>query len=61
MALIVSTTRSVEKRPGHAVTVCDTLVFEDEEQGKKFVKDNKQFVFHYQKARMIYVTGDSKI
>lgn len=53
MALIVSTTKSVEKRPGHSVTICDTLVFENEAEGKQFVKDNKQFVFHYQKARMI--------
>ncbi|WPK37694.1 hypothetical protein [Escherichia phage AV124] len=53
MALIVATTRSVEKRPGHSFTECDTLIFEDEEQGKKFVKDNKQFVYNVQKARVI--------
>ena len=53
MALIVATTRSVEKRPGHSFTECDTLIFEDEEQGKKFVKENKQFVYHVQKARVI--------
>lgn len=53
MALIVATTRSVEKRPGHSFTECDTLIFEDEEQGKKFVKENKQFVYHVQKARII--------
>lgn len=53
MALIVATTRSVEKRPGHSFTECDTLIFEDEEQGKKFVKENKQFVYHVQKARTI--------
>lgn len=53
MALIVATTRSVEKRPGHSFTECDTLIFEDEEQGKKFVKENTQFVYHVQKARVI--------
>lgn len=53
MALIVATTKSVEKRSGHTKAVCDTLIFEDEKQGREFVKQNKQFVFHVQKARII--------
>lgn len=53
MALIVSTTRAISKG-GKLKSICDTLVFENEEEGRQYVKKNKQFVFHTQKAGIIH-------
>ncbi len=32
---------------------CDTIIFEDEEQGRKFIEDNKTFVYSVQKAPIV--------
>lgn len=51
MALIVCTSRPVKDRPVKAETT--TLVFEDEEMGRQYVKDHATFVFSVQKAELI--------
>ena len=59
MALIVSTTRTVANGGKSLKCKCDTLVFENEEEGAAFVKENKGLVTHYQKARLIHEQRDN--
>lgn len=54
MALIVSTVRTAANGGKSVKAKCDTLVFENEEQGRQFVEDNKGFVLHVQKARLVH-------
>ncbi|WNT48280.1 hypothetical protein SPLA5a_PHROGS00197 [Salmonella phage SPLA5a] len=51
MALIVSVTRAVKDKPLKAQ--CETLIFEDEEQGRQYVEEHATFVFSVQKARIV--------
>lgn len=52
MALVVCTNRP-HKTMKKIEAVCDTVVFEDEAEGRAFVKANKTFVFSVQKAELI--------
>jgi len=52
MALIVSTSKAVIKG-GKLRSTSETLVFENEDEGRKYVEQNKTWVIHSQKARLI--------
>lgn len=51
MALIVSISRVTKDRPLKAE--CESLIFEDEKEGRQYVKDHATFVFSVQKARIV--------
>ena len=60
MALIVCTSRPVKDRP--VESKIDTLIFEDEEMGRQYVKDNATFVFSVQKAtRVIHAADNTEV
>ncbi len=60
MALIVSLTQT-KKDGGKLKAKCDTLVFENEAQGRVFIKENKGKVFHVEKTRIIHATDTSEV
>lgn len=51
MALIVCVSKPVKDRPVKAQ--CETLVFESDEEGRKYAEENSTFVFSVQKARLL--------
>lgn len=53
MALIVTTSKSV-MRGGKPHAKSETLVFESEKEGKRYVEENKTWVINYQKAGIVY-------
>lgn len=58
MALIVSTTHTTVER-GMLKAKCDTIIFENEEQGREFIEDNKTFVYSVQKAHIVKEKQDN--
>lgn len=51
MALIVTVTRPVKTKPVEAV--CFQLIFEDEKEGRQYVKDHATFVLAVQKGIVV--------
>ncbi|AKJ73523.1 hypothetical protein SP40_82 [Salmonella phage 40] len=61
MALVVCITKAVKDRPVKAV--CETLIFEDEEMGRQYVKDHKTFVLSVEKVTRVikYVNTGTEV
>lgn len=61
MALIVCITKAVKDRP--VKSACETLIFEDEKEGRQYVKDHATFVISVQKATRVikYANKSTKI
>lgn len=53
MALIVSTCRGVANNGKSIKAESDTLIYLNEEEGRKFVQENKDLVLHVQKGRVV--------
>lgn len=56
MALIVCVTRAIKDKP--VKSECKTLIFENEEEGRQYVKDHATFVFSVQKAELVSARTD---
>ncbi|QXL90432.1 hypothetical protein [Salmonella phage NINP13076] len=61
MALIVCITKAVKEHPIKAA--CETLIFEDEEMGRQYVKDHETFVISVEKATRVikYVNNGTEV
>lgn len=53
MALIISTSRGVANNGKSIKAESETLIYLNEEEGRKFVKENKGLVLHVQKGKVV--------